>query len=169
MQIVTPFLLMFLLVTPSFLAGEVTPCNDISYPTNATHFRGSGFGSHENERLAKRMARLDARANLASNISVSIESILKTYFADIEGDDNHDLLHIIEEITVNKVDGQLSHVNVLCFEHDYVEGVHSYFIIVEMKKLDALEDINITAGATDSDLEQRKEIMDFIKKQINQD
>jgi len=119
----------------------VIPCSGAEYSSDRSYFRATGTASNRNPRTAERMARLDANANLAANISVTIESVTDRYIAEVQVDDETEMTERFEDLARTVADQELSNVNIVCSETVYENDRYTIYIAVEMPREDVLNSV----------------------------
>lgn len=130
----------------------VLPCSATEYSSDRIYFRATGTGSHPNLRTADRMARLDANANLAAAISVTVESVSNRYIAEVVVGDRPEMIERFEELTRSVVDRQLSKVKVVCDEVVFENGTYTKYLAVEVPNGDVLNNISEDMSGSESPL-----------------
>ncbi len=116
----------------SFQSVGKLPCSDLEYHSDRQFFRGSGIGTHTNARLAERIARLEANAQLSANISISVQSVTSMYLSQFCDENNAVYHEAMEHLTRQTTQRHLRNVQVVCSETDFEDGQYIVYLAVEV-------------------------------------
>ena len=118
-----------------------TPCNDLQYYSDNSHYRATGSGRHHDFRTAERIARLDAGANLAIHISVHVQSVSMQYVLEYRNNHHHEISTINTAITQLISEQQLKNILVICNESDFANQQHIVYVAVEVPRMSVYEEM----------------------------
>ncbi len=124
----------------------VLPCHGVQYSSDRYYFRATGTAANPNLRTAQRMARLDANANLAASISVTVQSVTERYITEVRVGDDLVSSERFEDITSSVAEQELSNVEIICSETDFDNGRYTVYIAVETPRGDIINNIEKDIG-----------------------
>ncbi len=113
------------------------PCSDMEYFSDSRFFRATGAATHPNPRIAERMARLSANAQLSANIEVSVQSVATSYVMAYGGEDNADDTEIFVQLTRQTTERHLRNIQVVCNQTRSENDLYTVYLAVEV----AAEDV----------------------------
>lgn len=140
----------------------VLPCSPVDFRSDRHYFRGTGSGSHQNRATAERIARLDANANLAAAISVTIHSVIDRYVMEQKDGTEASASQRYTELTSSVTDQQLRHLNIACSEAIYNNGRFTVYMAVEVPKDNVLHTIENETSEGKTDLDFQKSMFERI-------
>ncbi len=140
----------------------VLPCHGVEFSSDRHYFRATGTATNPNLRTAQRMARLDANANLASSISVTVQSVTERYITEVRVGDDIESNERFEDIIRSIAEQELSNVEIICSETDFDNGRYTVYIAVEKPRGDIVNNIE-----KDIDKEEGSELL-FEKKKFEE-
>lgn len=111
------------------------PFTESQYRSDKDFFRASQSGASADLATAKKMALLNARTELANNVSSVIKAVINQYTNQRNVENKKELESKFEEQTMNVIKQSLNDVKII---GDKVfksrKGIYEYFIAVEMSK-----------------------------------
>ena len=132
------------------------PCNSRDYKSDRHFFRATGSASHQNKSTAERMARLDANANLAATINVTIHSVIDRYVSEHHAGEAAQTSQRYIELTRSTADQQLRNVGIVCNESTFTGGRFTVYMAVEVPKENVLQGIDNEVSSGPSGLDYEK-------------
>ncbi len=118
-----------------------TPCNDLNFYSDKQYFRATGMAEHQDLQTAKRIASLEARTQLASNISIRVKSVTRNYFLEQKIGDNGKHTAVFEGINRLTSSQQLKNIYVVCSETNYKNNQFIVRLAVEVATEDVLTNL----------------------------
>lgn len=113
------------------------PCSDMEYFSDSRFFRATGSATHPNPRIAERMARLSANAQLSANIEVSVQSVATSYVKAYGGDGDSGDTEIFVQLTRQTTERHLRNIQVVCNQTRSENDQYTVYLAVEV----AAEDV----------------------------
>jgi hypothetical protein len=132
------------------------PCSSPDYKSDRYFFRATGSASHQNKSTAERMARLDANANLAATINVTMHSVIDRYVSEHHGGEASQTSRRYVELTRSTADQQLRNVGIVCNESTFNNGRFTVYMAVEVPKENVLQSIDKDVSSEPSGLDYEK-------------
>lgn len=119
------------------------PFSESKYKTDDDFFRAVGLGESSDLATAKKIASLNARTDLAANISSLIKSVNEQYVQQRTVNDRSEYLSKFEELSRNVVSQAISQVKVLDEKAYTAENTnkYSYYVCIEMAKSAIMEEV----------------------------
>lgn len=114
------------------------PCSALEYYTDSQFFRATGTGTDENPRLAERMARLEANAQLSANIGISVQSVTSRYLYEQGQRSNIVYVNAVEHITSQTTERHLRNVQIACRHTSFEHGRYVVYLAVKVASEDVL-------------------------------
>ena len=152
-------LLVLGLIVPAFFAcksskktmekppeGEVAIteyCAGTEYMSDKKFFRASNLGESQDQATAKKKAMANARADLASSISTTMQGVIDNYVNSREFNNREEVEERFEGLTREVLDQELRGVKVICSQPTKTsEGRYKYYIALELSGDELVSEYN---------------------------
>ncbi len=137
-------------------AGETViyqHCGEDEYPSTEEAFRACAKGRSSDQSIAKKKALNNARAELASQISVTVKTVSENYVKSTEVNNVEQALEQFEENSVNVVQQEITGAKTICRQLTKDgEGMYNYYVTLEVPSTKVLECINKNMQEVNSEL-----------------
>lgn len=113
----------------------VVPLSGKEYRSDKDYFRETAQGKSPDMATAKKIALMNARTQLAANISATVKAVSEQYTNQVSIADKQEYANKFEETTRNVVNQEISNVNIKdekVFKSK--EGTYTYYVNIEMPK-----------------------------------
>lgn len=139
------------------------PLSDIKYKTNKENFRAVQSGKSSDLAMAKKIAILNAKTEMANNIQTTVKAVTEQYSGQRDISDVQEFNSKMEENTRMVTNQQLNDVKIIGEElYQEKDRSYTYWIAVEMSKKAIVD--NLTKKiSSDSKLQQDFDKFQFMK------
>jgi uncharacterized protein YnzC (UPF0291/DUF896 family) len=118
-------------------------CSGPSYFSDNEYFRANSVAESQNQANSKRMALSNARAELASQIEVTIKSVIDNYVQDVTVGNRSEFMQRYEGLSREVVNQRLNGTRVICEELVRTSnGMYKTYIAIELSGEDILNAMN---------------------------
>lgn len=134
------------------------PLSSKEYRSDATYFRETATGKSPDMATAKKIALMNARTQLASNIATTVKAVSEQYINQVSIANKQEYASKFEETSRNVVNQEISGVTIKdekVFKSK--EGTYTYYVNIEMPKA------KIAEGVADAISKDQKMALEFDK------
>lgn len=120
----------------------VVPLTGKEYRSDKEYFRETAEGKSPDMATAKKIALMNARTQLASNISTTVKAVSEQYINQVSIGNKQEYASKFEETSRNVVNQEISNVNIKdekVFKSK--EGTYTYYVNIEMPKQQIVDSV----------------------------
>lgn len=162
-------ILTFLVSCKSSSYGKETkdPFSASKYMTDKRYFRATGKGQSSSDNVAEKKADIDAKADIASQVNVTMQEVADAYMSQNENNYSAEVFEKFQSLSREVVNTNLSDLRKVDQRKYYNGERFSVFVLYEINKKDMFKYMKKQAKTQKYvDKKTEKLIEDLIEKQI---
>ena len=144
------------------------PFSSGKYMSDKKHFRASGKGQSSKDNVAEKKADIDAKAEIASQVNVSMKEVADAYMSQTENDNSGEVFEKFQSLSREVVNTNLSDLRKVDQKKYYNGEKYTVFVLYEINKKEMFKYMKKQAKTQKYvDKKTEKLIEDIIDKELS--